>query len=453
MKTIFISIPNAIAHRNYALFERSVLDLLACDKNIRTVVLSRRGVLPELLEKFRQRENVVVEEYDESQKKNFIQRAFIFFYSYLIFTPTTKLVSSYGVRSDRPRPLMRFWNYPIKLFIANVLGESEYIKESLVPRLYALIFNKRPYYYLFDKYNPDVVFLTNICTWPLDLEFLVEAKLKSVRTVGMVANWDHLSKYYVPFRPDKLLVWSNPIKDEALKYQGYKKENIKIVGAPHTDFFLDKNNVVSRSEFLTKVNFPQDSKLITFCSQGPYSLDGPDLVQMILNWIKAGDLPKNLRLIIRPHPHGLNEVKKYLPFKESSFVYIDTLEKLSSMPYALNFVNVLYHADIVLTTYSTIAADATIFDRPTVIASFDGYKNRPIFQSVRRHRNFTHFQHILKFGAISVAESPKQLLESLKIYLASPEKDRENRLKLREEVFGYFDRQNSGRIYKEILND
>ena len=452
MKTIFISIPNAIAHRNYALFERSVLDLLACDKNIRTVVLSRRGILPELLEKFRYSENVVVEEYDESQKKNFIQRVFIFFYSYLIFTPTTKLVSSYGVRSDRPRPLVRFWNYPIKLFIANVLGKSGYIKESLVPRLYTLIFNKRSYGYLFDKYKPDAVFLTNICTWPQDLEFLVEARLRSVRAVGMVANWDHLSKYYVPFRPDKLLVWSNPIKNEALKYQGYKQENIKIVGAPYVDFFLDKNNIMSRSEFLAKVNFPADSKVITFCSQGPYSLDGPDLVDMILNWIKAGDLPKNLRVIIRPHPHGFRESEKYLQFKESPLVYIDVLEKLSSMPYALNYLNVLYHADIVLTTYSTIAAESTIFDRPTVIASFDGYKQRPIFQSVRRHRNFTHFQHILSFGAILVAESPKQLLESLKTYLASPEKERRERLLLREEIFGYTDQGNGRRIYKEILN-
>lgn len=448
MKTIFVSISNPVVFRNFALFPDSVVEQIAGGENYRIVLLIKKNLANGFVEK--NKDKFIIEEFDENLKKNFIQKLFYFFYSYLIFTDTTMLVSSYGVRADKPRPLYKYWNFPFKIFLANTFGKSRWIKEVLAPKMYLWIFSNRPYGYLFDKYRPELVFLTNICIWPADLEFLAEAGRRGIKSIGMPANWDHMSKYYIPFKPDKLLVWSRQVKYEAVKFQNYNDEQIKIIGAPQIDFLINKNNLLSREEFNKKTGFPDGCKIITFFSQGPYSLDGADLVDMILEWIKEGKLPQNLRIIIRPHPSGYKEIDKYLPFKDDHLVYIDDVEGWSSVENTKNYINVLFHSDVVLTTYSSIATEASIFDRPTVIAGFDGYKSRPIYQSVRRHKKFTHFQYLLAFGAIRVTETSDQMFGAISEYLKRPELDHAARLKLREEVFGFIDGKNSERIVREI---
>lgn len=450
MKTIFVSISNPVVFRNFALFPDSVIEQISRDKNYRMVLLMRKNLFPKFVEENKDR--FVIEEFVESQKKSTLQKIFYFFYSYLIFTDTTMLVSSYGVRADRPRPLYKYWNFPFKLLLANTFGRSRWIKERFVPWLYLYIFPDRPYKYLFEKYNPERVFLTNICIWPADLEFLVEAKRQKVKTIGMPANWDHLSKYYIPFKPEKLLVWSPQVKYEALKYQHYKDEDTHIVGSPQLDFLLKPANIMPRRDVLSKFGFPESAKLITFFSQGPYSLDGADLINMILDWIKSGELPTNTYIVIRPHPNGLKEIDKYLPFKENPRIYIDDVEGWSSIPRVTNYINLLYHSDIVLTTYSSIATEASIFDKPTIIAGFDGYKKRPLYQSVRRHAKFTHFQYLLPIGGIKVVKSGEEMKQSIKAYFDRPQTDSEKRKKLAEEVFGYLDGKNVSRVVKEVLN-
>lgn len=225
-----------------------------------------------------------------------------------------------------------------------------------------------------------------------------------------------------------------------------------MTGAPQVDFLVRPENIMPRDEFLKKIGFEKDSMIATFFSQGPYSLDGPDICEMILKSIDNSILPKNLRLIIRPHPSGYKEGAKYLPFKDNHNVYIDDVEGWSSVPRALNYVNVLRHSDVVVTTYSSIAVEASIFDRPTIIAGFDGYKSRPLYQSVRRHKRFTHFQYLLSFGAIKVIESRNDFLPAINEYLANPEKDHEARVRIREEVFGKLDGKNAERIVREIIN-
>ena len=450
MKTVFVSISNPPVYRNFALFPDCVFDVLGKVPDARVVILAKKRLFPELRHKFTGK-NYAIEEFEENLKKNFLQRVFYFFYSYLIFTDTTKLVSSYGVRADKARPLYKYWNYPFKWLLSRTLGRSKFIREKIVPPMYLRLFPGRPYKYLFDKYEPDTVFLPNVCVWPADLEFLVEARRRNIKTLGMPANWDHLSKYYIPFKPDKLLIWSRQVEYEALKYQNYERQNIKIVGAPQIDFLIKPSNRLPRSEFLAKVGFPENSKIIAFFSQGPYSLDGPDLVKMVIDWIGSGKLPKELRIIIRPHPSGLREGEKYQIFAGHPLVYIDDVEGWSSIPRVLNYLNVLYHSDIVLTTYSSIATEASIFDRPTIIASFDGYKNRPIYQSVRRHAKFTHFQYLLSLGGIRVVWSEEPFLEAINEYLAHPEHNRIERKKLAREVFGFLDGKNSERICREIV--
>ena len=448
VKTIFFSVSNVAIFRNLASFQGSVLNLLSRDENIKTIVLVRRG--SKLPFDFAGRPNILIEEIEENIKRNLIQNAFYFFFSFLIVTDTTKLVSSYGVRADKPRPLWRFWNYPLKIFISKTFGQSEWIKKIFAPKIYLWLFPERLYKELFDKYKPVLAFLPNICIWPNDLQLLVEAKRQGIKTVGMHGNWDHFSKYFIPFQTHRMLVWSEPVKAEAVKFQSYEPQSVAVVGGPHVDYFVGEASRESRGDFLKRLNFPPDSILILFASQGPYSLDGADLVEMILNWIRAGELNAKIRLIIRPHPSGIMEKEKYERFRGDPLVYFDSAKDCQLLPGFKHYINVLRHADLLVTTYSTVGPDGALMDRPVIVAGFDGYKQRPIYQSVRRHKNFTHYQLISKIGGIKIAERRAEFLPAIKNYLVRPECDAAERAILRREVFGFTDGKNSARIVSEI---
>jgi len=449
MKTILLSISNPAIYRNFGLFPNAVLEQLSREANVFLVVVVKKGLtfgikpIPGRL---------VIEEVEEEMRRTLLQQAFTFFYSYLIFTNTTKLVSSYGVRSDKPRPLFRYYNYPLKLFIASTFGKWTWMRERVVPALYRRIFaSYRPYQALFQKYRFDLVFLPNVCIWPADLELIVESRRHNIPVLGMPGNWDHLSKYFIPFKPDHLLVWSEAVKEEAVRYQFYDTYRVESVGAPQIDFFSDRSQLRGRAEFLQSIGFPETAKVVTYASQGPYSVDGPDYVDMLLAWIDEGSLDSNLHVIIRPHPHGLLEKEKYERFKSHPRVYLDTVEGWSSLENVRNFMNVMAHSDVVVTTFSSVATEAPIWDRPTIIVSFDGYKQRPLHQSVRRHRNFTHFTHVVETGGVGVTESPEQFKNALATYLKHPEKDALGRERLRTEVFGSFDGGSAERIVAQIL--
>jgi hypothetical protein len=449
-KTILISLGKYVEARIYALIHDSIVDRLTQDQNLRIVLVTPDAEIESNLREKFENGNVIIERYSEQPRQNVFQRAFHFFYSYLIYTPTTRLVSSYGVRADKPRPLWRYWNYPFKWIIANSFGKSKWIKTKLIPQLYFYVFPKRSYKYLFERYHPDLVFLTNACIWDVDFAFLVEAKRWKIATIGIPGNWDHLSKYFLPFKPDRLLVWSEQVKREALNFQGYLEDSIQIIGAPYVDFFLRKETLESRREFLKKMSFPRDAKLVSYFSQGPYSLDGPDLVNMILNMIEDESM-ENVRIVIRVHPRAIFEKEKYIPFRDNPLIYIDEVKDLASVDSFKYYANLLFHSDVVVTTYSSVAAEGSIFDRPTIIAGFDGYKKRPLYQSVRRHRNFTHFQDVLATGGVREVKSQDEFLSSIKEYLAYPERDREERAALRKEIFGYADGQNTQRLHGEVL--
>lgn len=452
-KTLLISISSPQILRNFGLVKDSVLDRLSYNDDIRFVILTKRGDFDPKALCLTGPAEVLVEQYDEDKKRGILERFFHFCYSYLLWTDTTKIVSSYGVRSDKPRPFWRFYNYPFKYFLGNVLGRSRRIKLELVPWLYMKIVRTRQYRTFFERHRPEMVFLPDVCLWPADLEFLVEAKRQGVRTIAMPGNWDHLSKYFIPFRADTLLVWSDEVKDEAVQYQLYAPEAVCVTGAPQADFFIDPAYRLARTEYLDVMKFPHDSILLSFASSGPYSVDGADYIDMVLGWIDEGRLDQRCRIVLRTHPKARSERGLYERYVGHPRVFMDHREGWSSVDAARNYIDFLVHASVVFATYSSVTTDASLFDRPTIITSFDGYKDRPMYQSVRRQGRFTHFQNVIKTGGIRVVERPNEFLRALQEYTARPETDRANRERLRKEVFGPADGNNATRVAQKIIEE
>lgn len=462
MRTIFFSLSSSGVYRNLFFFPQSVFtqlrEYLREDPDTRVVVimpLRFRDTYSSSLTDDDLKDRLIIETIAVSAKKNFFQRAFYFFYSYLIFTGTTKIMATMGARPDEPPAGGRRYLAPVKLAIARSLGRSNYLKRRVVPRVWLSIFPERPFAALFERYRPDIVFAPHLYGW-FDTVLLSEAKLRRVRTVGMPAGWDHLDKYFLPFHADRLLVPSEQVRRMAMEHQAYLPEQIAIVGFPHFDFITQKDYLRPRHEVLARLGFPPDARFVLYVSGSAYCPDEPDIIEKVLAWADAGIFACDLRVVVRPYQGGRMrdkdfDMRKFNRFAAHPRAAFYRREFWGDRERAEYFLNILAHADVVMGVYTTMLIEAAALDRPLVAPAFDGYHKRPYHRSIRRFEEFDHFREVLASGAVRTARSFDDLLEILRRYLKDPAVDADKRQAMRDAVCSRLDGKSSERILAEIF--
>lgn len=456
-KTIFFSIASKFIMRNFFFVEGGVFDILKKDKNLKIILLMSDALYKKNEDFFKKNSspNVVIETIETTYHmvgENLLQKLFIFFYSYLVFTPTTRLLASKGARADISVSKYAHYLYFLKWLNYQIFGHLFFIKKWLVPKIYPFIFRKRQYKYLFDKYKPDLLFVPNVAHNP-DMKLLDEARRQKIKTIGMCGSWDHFNKYFVPVRSDVLLAWNDPLKEEAIKYEGYDPKQIEMVGFPQFDSYMKNNFLISKEEFYKKIGFEKDKKIIFFASEGAYSLDGKDIVDMITRWIEKEKLSKDSRIILRLYPGVNSEEETYKDFFDNKYVFVDRVDNWSSRENFYNFINTMYYSDIVISTYSTISVEGCVFDKPLININFDGYSKRPGNKTVKRLKKLSHFTHVFNTGALSDVSSGEELLNTLNKYLENPEFKSDQRKKMVERMCFRLDGKSSERIANKIIQN
>jgi hypothetical protein len=461
-RTVFLPVSMPSVFKNLVFFEGSVFDRL---KNYLKEKNDLRVVL--IVQKKRDYEkylpvfgpltgpNFIYEGIDVPLQKSIFQKLFYFFYSYLIYTDTTRILATMGMRPDEPPAGGKRFLSPLKWLVANTLGRSNFIKRKAVPYLFLKIFRGRPFQGLFDAYQPDLVFASHIYGW-FDQIMLAEAKRRGIKTLGMPASWDHMDKYFMAWKADELLAPSIQVKDAAVSFQAYRPEEVSVVGYSYFDFITDQKNWVSKKDTLASLKFPESSRVIIYISGSTYCPDEPDIIETIIKWMDEGHLGEDARLVIRPYYGGRGKDKefdeqKFNRFEEHPRVAFYKREFWGDLEKSKYFVNLLRHSSLVIATYSTALMEASIFDKPIMALAFDGYKQRPLYRSIRRFKDFVHFQDVIKTGALKIAYDFPQLLEYAQQYLEDPTIDAAGRAEMREQVCYKLDGKSSERIFDRIM--
>jgi len=462
-KTIFLTLSTRAVFRNLFFFPGGVFSKLrerAENKDDLKVVL----LVPK--REANKYDNVLGEGRDEwyfvepvktVSSRGVLEKFFYFFYSYLIYTGTTKVLATMSMRPDEPPAGGRRYLASIKWLIANTFGRIKFVKTKVVPRLFLKIFRERPFKDVFEKYNPSMVFISHLYGWT-DQHLLAEAKRQKVKTVGMAAGWDHLDKYFLPFHVDTLLAQSHEIKASAIKYQSYPTESIEIVGYPHFDFITDLKNILPKEEIMTALGFPADSRYFVYVSGSAYCPDEPDIVEKIISWIDEGKFGENAHLIVRPYAGGRSndrefDYEKFNRFAKHPRVYFFDHDLWGDVEKSRLFVNILRYSSVVIAVYTTIALEAVALDRPILAPAFDGYKKRSAHRSISRFEKFEHFQGVLKTGAMKTARNFDDLFIFLNNYLQDSSIDDEERELMRQKLCYKLDCLASKRVADFILKN
>jgi hypothetical protein len=161
--------------------------------------------------------------------------------------------------------------------------------------------------------EPDVVLFTPLIGVVVSpqLDYLQSAKALGLPTALGVWSWDHLSsKAILRSIPDRVFVWNETQRNEAITMHQVPPERVVVTGAQCFDQWFDRQPSMHRAEFCASLGLPDRPFLLYVCSalfQG--SVNEAQFVRHWVRELRASGLQPlaSAPILIRPHPARMKE--------------------------------------------------------------------------------------------------------------------------------------------------
>src|SRR5581483_433028 len=164
--------------------------------------------------------------------------------------------------------------------------------------------------------SPDVVIITPLVELGSpQMDHLAAAKAEGARTALAVASWDHLSsKALIRNLPDRIIVWNEIQKREALTMHGVPPEHVIVTGAHPYDQWFDRVPSRSRESFCSMVGLRSDRPFVLYLCSSLFrgTASEPAFVERWVAAVRSSSDPrlKDIGILIRPHPTRQDEWKQ-----------------------------------------------------------------------------------------------------------------------------------------------
>jgi len=275
-----------------------------------------------------------------------------------------------------------------------------------------------------EMHDPDVVLLASVTAWRLpQIDHLRAARALGRRTGVCVFSWDHLSsKALLRSIPDRVLVWNETQKREAVQWHGIPEERIAVTGAQCYDQWFDRVPSRDRASFCRSVGLPAERPILLYvCS---VMTPNPHESRFVLRWVEELRRSPDPRLrdagiLVRPHPERMDE---WEGVSLESFGNAVLYGRNPVSPDAqAEYFDSLYHSHAVVGLVTSAFLEAAIVGRPVhtlLLPEFELYQ-----EGVQHFRYLTEVEG----GLLKVTRSFPDHLAGLASALAQPaERDEQN---------------------------
>ena len=317
---------------------------------------------------------------------------------------------------------------------------------------------------LFDRVQPAMLVVSNPGLIFSEVPLLRTAVRRGVRAVAVDASWDNFTNKLLPVRKvDRLIVWNDLMKQQAIELHGYQPDDIRVAGTPQWDLYFRDGPATTRDTFFRRIGADPSKKLVTLTTT-PHELypHHDHVLRVLVRGLHQGQWPAPAQVLVRLHPR--DDRSYYAGFERIPGVIIEkpfreTVRAGDGM--AVDFTSesqqhladTMRHSDVIVNVASTIAIEAAIFDTPVVNVSFDGEEPCEFERSARRYYRFTHYVNITRHGAVRVAETPDELIAHVGRYLQDPALDRDGRRKVVLEQCQFLDGRSAERVANAVVSE
>jgi hypothetical protein len=126
-----------------------------------------------------------------------------------------------------------------------------------------------------------------------------------------VGSWDHLTtKGLIHELPDRIIVWNELQRAEAVELHGARPEQVTVTGAQAYDHWFATQPSTTREAFSTYIGLPPERPYLLYLCSSPFI--APREVEVVRRWIQAIRSSRCERLrttgiLVRPHPQNATQ--------------------------------------------------------------------------------------------------------------------------------------------------
>lgn len=264
--------------------------------------------------------------------------------------------------------------------------------------------------------KPDLVVVTPLIELGSpQLDYLRAARALRIPTALAVWSWDHLtSKALIRVRPDRVLVWNETQKREAVDLHGLPPGMVVVTGAQCFDQWFDRTPALDREAFCRRAGLPDTRPFALYVCSSLFKGSPPEPA-FVRRWIRAlrqhaDPRLRELPIVVRPHPQRLTEWEGVDLARECPGVYVFGSNPLDAAARA-DYFDSMYHAAVVVGLNTSALIESAIVDRPVYTVLLPEFREN--------QEGTLHFQYLLRVGdgflhtSRSLDEHARQLLEGL----------------------------------------
>ena len=158
---------------------------------------------------------------------------------------------------------------------------------------------------LIERVRPDLVLVTPlVLAGSRQPEVVKAARAAGVPSGFLVFSWDNLTnKGLIHVRPDRVFVWNDVQRREAVELHGIPSGDVVVTGAPRWDAFFALAPSVERDAFLAGHGLDPTRPLVLYL--GSTTAVVPDETLVIERWLHAlrsDEALRDVNVLVRPHP-------------------------------------------------------------------------------------------------------------------------------------------------------
>jgi hypothetical protein len=317
---------------------------------------------------------------------------------------------------------------------------------------------------LFDEHRPSLLVTSSPGLIFSEIPLLRTAVRRRVRTVTIDPSWDNFTNKLIPVRRvNRLIVWNDLMRRQAIDLHGYAPDDIRVAGTPQWDPYFRENSFVTREAFFHRIGADPARRLIALTTTPRELYPHHDhVLRVLIDAMARRAWRHDVQVLVRLHPR--DRIEAYAAFQGTPHVIIekpfrptvragDGLDVDVTAESQAHLANTMRHSNVVVNVASTLAVEAAIVDTPVVNIAFDGEAPSPFARSARRYYRFTHYVDVMRHGAVRVADDPAQLVEAIGRYLDDPSLDREGRRRAAMEQCPFRDGRSAERVASFVAEE
>lgn len=260
-------------------------------------------------------------------------------------------------------------------------------------------------------YDPDVIFASplNLRFSSAEVEYLKAARQMKIPSLSSILTWDNMTtKGLLRIFPDRLLAWNEVQKEEAVHFQFYPRECVRITGATlFDDWIMHMTPSTTRAEFCKMHNLRlEDPILLYLGSSANMAKNESWVIRELREALDQSGDPKLVRtqIIIRPHPGNNHIFGALIGAKVTIIPKIGRLRVTEER--VKLFYDTVYHSIAVAEGANTTAIiESIIAEKPAIAYITEEYK--------KTQMETKHFNQLVSENALYLAHSPDEFLRIL----------------------------------------